>query len=764
MGRDLPTPPGSAPLEIQIEKCYDEKAPPPSVSPQIRVTTSPSPAPEMHQHENKMESQEITSQITDSAPKNTEILPDVKREGKGLVPHFDNEFDKLPLNSETQNNEFCKSQKSKPAPLKMQNPPEEFQQDDAETEIPVPKVSYKFDPENFDESFDPFSSGGSKIPNSPPPCGASNATPELVVKKHDTEESKWTEMDGNLDQKIVAKSPLKKQAAKKTTSKVKKQNLEEKSPTKSLEVVPELSNFDETEIQIPKVSYKFDPENLDESFDPFSSGGSKIPNSPPPSSFTNFEDESLKAKPVVLEFTLDETETVSKPPPKKLGARKTIGKVKNQKSKTGEEKRGMKSDSEPAGPVQETSNPPNSTSPPPPNVDDIPIPKKGTYNFDPENFDDSFNPFKSGGSKIQNSPTSKTFPELDPQEDLKAKSIVLEVGLDDKTVTKPPPKKLGQRKTFNKGKISKPKSAEEDLDVQSEGKVPEIPKENTQKPSSPPPSVTDDVPKSGAYDLDPSRWDDPKFDPFGGGSKLGKPKTSYRGILLLLMLLLLLLLLHTTYPNTVFCSHSSGRRYLSKSIYILVMFVQILTKELEVEEWKRRYEESRAEVLEMRDSQSFCFALCGTEDDRQQKSLSSSASFRQLTLERDQALSDLSSVERSFSELFRRYENMKGVLEGFKKNEEVLKRCAQEYLQRIKQEEQRYQTLKAHAEEKLDKANQEIAQVRSKAASETVALGASLRKEQMKAESLERAVQQKNQEIEELTKICDELISKLGPA
>lgn len=106
-------------------------------------------------------------------------------------------------------------------------------------------------------------------------------------------------------------------------------------------------------------------------------------------------------------------------------------------------------------------------------------------------------------------------------------------------------------------------------------------------------------------------------------------------------------------------------------------------------------------------------------------------------------------------------------------NEEVLKKCAQDYLARVKQEEQRYQTLKLHAEEKLDKyvafpsfsqqvrfsthcqisviiyctfslrANEEIAQVRAKASSESVALTASLRKEQMKNDSLEQALQQK---------------------
>lgn len=47
--------------------------------------------------------------------------------------------------------------------------------------------------------------------------------------------------------------------------------------------------------------------------------------------------------------------------------------------------------------------------------------------------------------------------------------------------------------------------------------------------------------------------------------------------------------------------------------------------------------------------------------------MSSQKSFQQLTMEKEQALADLNSVERSLSDLFRRYENLKGVLEGFKK-------------------------------------------------------------------------------------------------
>ncbi|NXX87806.1 TACC3 protein, partial [Centropus bengalensis] len=59
------------------------------------------------------------------------------------------------------------------------------------------------------------------------------------------------------------------------------------------------------------------------------------------------------------------------------------------------------------------------------------------------------------------------------------------------------------------------------------------------------------------------------------------------------------------------------------------------------------------------------------------------------------------------------------------------------------------------------RANEGIAQVRSKAASETAALQATLRKEQMRIQSLERSLEQKTKENEELTKICDDLILKM---
>ncbi|XP_012718909.2 transforming acidic coiled-coil-containing protein 1 isoform X1 [Fundulus heteroclitus] len=200
-----------------------------------------------------------------------------------------------------------------------------------------------------------------------------------------------------------------------------------------------------------------------------------------------------------------------------------------------------------------------------------------------------------------------------------------------------------------------------------------------------------------------------------------------------------------------------------KQAVLTLIREEIITKEAETNDWKKKYEQCKLEVDEMRKIVAeYEKTIAQMIEDKQRNTANFQKALHELTAEKEAALADLNSVERSLSDIFRRYENMKSTLDGFKKNEEVLKKCAQDYLARVKQEEQRYQTLKLHAEEKLDRANEEIAQVRTKASSETMALTASLRKEQMRNESLEQALQQKNQEIEELTKICDELIAKMG--
>ncbi|XP_042793053.1 transforming acidic coiled-coil-containing protein 3 isoform X4 [Panthera leo] len=148
------------------------------------------------------------------------------------------------------------------------------------------------------------------------------------------------------------------------------------------------------------------------------------------------------------------------------------------------------------------------------------------------------------------------------------------------------------------------------------------------------------------------------------------------------------------------------------------------------------------------------------EEAQKQKELAK-AEIQKILKEKEQLTADLSSMEKSFSDLFKRFEKQKEVIEGYRTNEESLKRCVEDYVARIEKEARRYQALKAHAEDKLQRANEEIAQVRSKAQAEALAFQASLRKEQTRVQSLEKTVEQKTKENEELTRICDDLISKM---
>ncbi|XP_033632825.1 transforming acidic coiled-coil-containing protein 3-like isoform X6 [Asterias rubens] len=149
-------------------------------------------------------------------------------------------------------------------------------------------------------------------------------------------------------------------------------------------------------------------------------------------------------------------------------------------------------------------------------------------------------------------------------------------------------------------------------------------------------------------------------------------------------------------------------------------------------------------------------------DDISKAKDSSQESVAGVQKEKEQALEDLASVENAFSELHRRYEKLKITVESYKKNEEVLKKCVVDYQAKLKNKEQRYQTLKTHAEEKIEKANNQIDMVKKSYEGELTALQAAVKRETMKVDSMEKTIEQKTKENAELTNICDELIVKIA--
>ncbi|XP_043827280.1 transforming acidic coiled-coil-containing protein 3 [Dromiciops gliroides] len=205
-------------------------------------------------------------------------------------------------------------------------------------------------------------------------------------------------------------------------------------------------------------------------------------------------------------------------------------------------------------------------------------------------------------------------------------------------------------------------------------------------------------------------------------------------------------------------------KYSQKDMDVAVEEVkqEVKEKEVKIQELEDKYEKFHVKYLEMgKIVEEYEGIITQLVADAQKQKEATKAEIQKILSEKQQITADLNSMEKSFSDLFKRLEKQKEVLEGYQKNEEALKKCVEDYLLRIEKEERRYQALKAHAEEKLNLANEEIAQVRSKAKAETLALQANLRKEQMRVQSLEKSLEQKTKENDELTKICDDLISKM---
>ncbi|MBN3306007.1 TACC3 protein, partial [Amia calva] len=172
--------------------------------------------------------------------------------------------------------------------------------------------------------------------------------------------------------------------------------------------------------------------------------------------------------------------------------------------------------------------------------------------------------------------------------------------------------------------------------------------------------------------------------------------------------------------------------------------LKVQEKENIIADMQEKYEKLRMDYNEVEKVVSGFEATAAQIMDQSQKQQDAAKlEIQKVMQEKQQVIMDLNSVEKSFSDLFKRFEKQKEVLEGYKKNEETLKKCAQDYLARIKKEEQRYQTLKAHAEEKMKLANEEIAQVRSKLKSEGASFHAQLCRQQLKIQALEKNLEQK---------------------
>ncbi|CAF3887621.1 unnamed protein product [Rotaria sp. Silwood2] len=161
--------------------------------------------------------------------------------------------------------------------------------------------------------------------------------------------------------------------------------------------------------------------------------------------------------------------------------------------------------------------------------------------------------------------------------------------------------------------------------------------------------------------------------------------------------------------------------------------------------------------------------------------------LRHVKSERDQMSEDLINAENAYTDVKKRNEKLKLIINEHKMNTETLKRFSEESVRYTEEQKQKYAVLKQHAQEKLNeyiyiliktninyyivlqlhfRANSEIERLRRVHGSETEAVQTQLRYTQLRVQSLEQELRSVKQELEqkkkeniELTNICDELLA-----
>ena len=119
-------------------------------------------------------------------------------------------------------------------------------------------------------------------------------------------------------------------------------------------------------------------------------------------------------------------------------------------------------------------------------------------------------------------------------------------------------------------------------------------------------------------------------------------------------------------------------------------------------------------------------------------------------------------MQRSLQDTASRYSRTRDSIVELQAREEQGKAQAAKLQDNLKKEQERYEVLKTDANEKLVSANSRLEEVKRAGEAKILKLRALLKKEDMRVKSLEIEVEKKEKGNQELTQMCDDLISKLG--
>jgi len=191
---------------------------------------------------------------------------------------------------------------------------------------------------------------------------------------------------------------------------------------------------------------------------------------------------------------------------------------------------------------------------------------------------------------------------------------------------------------------------------------------------------------------------------------------------------------------------------------------QMREEKLELDELRRAcvdVTKSREALLKM--LEQYKEMLAAVVKDKTEAAKQAEEKLRAVEEEKGQAFDDLANVENAFSDVHRKYERTKQVVETLRRNEESLRGAVGDYEARIRKQDESMGSLQRHAEEKLNIAAEEYDGLRRTTDQELTKMGALLKKAEMKIKSLQEQLDRKSQDNTELTQLLDDLIAKMGP-
>uniref|UniRef100_A0A1E1XLZ7 Putative regulation of microtubule-based process n=1 Tax=Amblyomma sculptum TaxID=1581419 RepID=A0A1E1XLZ7_AMBSC len=135
--------------------------------------------------------------------------------------------------------------------------------------------------------------------------------------------------------------------------------------------------------------------------------------------------------------------------------------------------------------------------------------------------------------------------------------------------------------------------------------------------------------------------------------------------------------------------------------------------------------------------------------------------LQKMVRERDQLVEDLHNVEITFADFHRRYEKAKQVISVMKENEAILKKQLEEADEALEKKTHMVHIIKTKTEESIEGANKEVENTKRNFEADITVLKGQLKKAAMTINSLEKRLEQKNEENTELTKLYDDLLNQV---